>query len=94
MQVSAHLSNLYNSYVSAHGKSTPNFFDLDRWLKSQLERKNTRILTTPSLKSSSPNLHAPLDLLTQCLLTKTDSTRHIPTSVRSKDAKRAYANFN
>ena len=53
-----------------------------------------RSLNDKSLKSSTNNLRESVELVNQCLLSKTDSTRHIPVLCRSKDVKRAYANFD
>ena len=105
MTVCAHLQNIYNFFCVKRGKATyqiNNYFDIDKWqMKIQGQTKDTREEKSPTKELRRVNTLA--NAINQdentrekenYLLTKTNSTAHIPETSRSKNNRRAYANFD
>lgn len=105
----AHLQNIYTSFCVKRGKLQPtcnNYFDIEKWLAKmhnsvvkkneglkdpgsplkELKRINT--LAAPFYDGEEPNRKD------GHLLSKSNSTAHIPESSRAKNVRRTYANFD
>lgn len=102
--VCAHLQNIYNSFVVKRGKATHqmnNFFDIEKWLVRMGDKKEVKEAASPTKELRRVNTLAQTfyaDEQTErkenLLLTKSNSTAHIPENTRAKNARRAYANFD
>ena len=104
--VCAHLQNIYNSFNVRRGRPMPtqdNYFDLEKWnlklnsgkndgekdkMNQSLRRQETmpgNLRDEKDQREYNPNM---------ILLSKSNSTHHIPENVRAKNSKRFYANFD
>lgn len=107
--VCAHLQNIYNSFVLKRGKATyqmNNFFDIEKWAnKMEGGAKNDKTSSTQSPTKELRRVNTLAGMLNSSddqirerenyLLTKSNSTAHIPDNIRtSRNAKRAYGNFD
>ena len=100
--VCAHLQNIYNSFGAKRGKptlATTNYFDIEKWNNrlngiqqkqdspaKELRRNNT--LAKINNEEEQPRERE------NYLLSKSNSTWHIPESSRAKNTKRVYANYD
>ena len=104
--VCAHLQNIYNSFCVKRGRAQitqNNYFDIEKWLqKMQIvskevsesgspfkELRRTNTLATPFHQAEEVS-----DRKESYLLSKSNSTTHIPESSRAKNVRRVYAIFD
>lgn len=103
--VCAHMQNIYNTFCIRRGKATPqmnNYFDIDRWAMKMEGKKESKDQGSPTkvirrentLAQPFLNQEEELARKENFLLTKSNSTAHIPENARNKNAKRFYANYD
>ena len=102
--VCAHLQNIYTSYCVKRGKATyqmNNYFDIDKWINKMSGNSNSGSGNSPTKELKRTNTIGNMSnaddqdrVKENYLLTKSNSTAHIPESIRAKNSKRAYANFD
>ena len=104
--VCAHLQNIYNHFTVKRGKALPhqnNYFDIDKWqCRMGAVKKEVKDANSPSKELRRINtLATPFNQHEEApagkdnfLLSKSNSTAHIPECSRAKNVRRAYANFD
>ena len=101
--VCAHIQNIYNMFCVKRGKATyqmNNYFDIDKW--NNKVNNSAKDNSSPSKELRRVNTLASMGLnlddapreKENYLLSKSNSTAHIPENIRNKMSKRAYANFD
>lgn len=100
--VCAHLQNIFNSFCVKRGKlplNVTNYIDIDKLQKKfdpnsgkdSSPAKELRRVNTLANMASNGEEHKEKE---NYLLTKSNSTMHIPDNVRNKASKRIYSNFD
>lgn len=102
--VCAHLQNIFNSFNVKRGKAPPtlnNYFDIDKFinkLQGNPTQGNSPVKDSGAVRRQTTlNINATDEshvIKENFLLTKSNSTAHIPETSRAKNTKRAYANFD
>ena len=102
--VCAHLQNIFNSYCVKRGKlpaGSSNYFDLEKFQKkldpnyvpkdASPTKELRRVNTLANMVNSGEENQKEKD---NFLLSKSNSTMHIPDSMRNKNSKRLYCNYD
>ena len=78
-----------------------NYFDIDKWVNKMNGNSNANSSNSPAKELRRANTLGNMNSADDqerakenYLLTKTNSTWHIPENIRAKNSKRAYANFD
>ena len=103
--VCCHIQNIFNTYSVKRGRPTPqmnNYFDIDKWMnkitgntdKANKDGSPGKELKRQNTLGNGDGADGQAREKENYLLTKSNSTAHIPENARAKNSKRAYANFD